>query len=347
MAVCSFLGHHDIYDVEIGSMLENAVERIAVENEKTEFLIYRCNSFYQKCFQAALKAKTHYPAKVTLTLILSEEDYSKDHTGGIPVCMVDKIIPASSEDCNSMGHKKLIQWLVQQSTHLVSYIYRSLYEQENHILDFAQRRTDLHIVDITDEDTAQEILKRTIHISDRERFIFESLNEGRSPQELAETMGISVNRLRQVLHHGCRTLRENMRWRRSRMSAEKQNRRKSICSIFSTGEVTYKSLKTFEYITNFLLFQCGVTHFEITADDRESGFMYVLKKYPKQGRILYNIAPLQNGFNADMVDHSDFCVCNLSSSPYAEEISEYISQAKCCMLIDMGQVCHQVGESFP
>ena len=313
MAVCSFLGHHDIYDVEIGSMLENAVERIAVENEKTEFLIYRCNSFYQKCFQAALKAKTHYPAKVTLTLILSEEDYSKDHTGGIPVCMVDKIIPASSEDCNSMGHKKLIQWLVQQSTHLVSYIYRSLYEQENHILDFAQRRTDLHIVDITDEYTAQEILKRTIHMSDRERFIFESLNEGRSPQELAETMGISENSLR--------------------------HRRKAICSIFSTGEVTYKSLKTFEYITNFLLFQCGVTHFEITADDRESGFMYVLKKYPKQGRMLSK--------QADMVGHSDFCVCNLSSSPYAEEISEYISQAKCCMLIDMGQVCHQVGESFP
>ncbi len=278
MAVCTFLGHNDIYDAEIDSMLQSGIEHIVTENEKTDFLIFLRNNFYLKCFLAVLKARAKHPEKVTLTLVIPEEDYRKNQTGGIPSYLIDRIIFPKQKDLNSNDHKNVIRWLIRQSTHLICCLYRTLYGQENHILDYAQSKKKLQIIDITNVDTAQAILERTPKMSDRERFIFERLNDGSNPKEVAETIGVSRNRVAQVLNHGCRTLRESMRSRYVHLLAENREQRKSVCSIFSAGTVTYESLTTFEYIVSFLLSSCGVTHFEIAVGEQHSGFMYVLKK---------------------------------------------------------------------
>ncbi len=346
MAVCTFLGHNQIYDTEIDFMLQSGIDRIVTENEKTDFLIFLHNSFYSKCFLAVLKARAKYPEKVTLTLVIPEEDYRKNQTGDIPRYLIDRIIYPKQKDLNSSDYKNVIRWLIRQSTHLISCLYRTFYEQGNHILDYAQNKEDLQIIDIANADTAQAILDRTPKMNDRERLIFERLNDGNSPKEVAEAIGISRNRLAQVLNHGCRTLRQSMHSRYVYLSAECREQRKSVCSIFSAGTVTYESLNTFEYIVSFLLSRCGVTHFEIAAGDQHSGFMYVLKKHMEPDRIFCSTEAIQTGINTDAIDRSDFCVCNLSGSPSAKEISEYILQTKHTVLVDMGQVCSQIQQAL-
>lgn len=346
MAVCSFLGHLNIYDTEIDSMLQNAVESMVSENGKTDFLLFLCNDFYSRCFLTVLKAKARHPEEITITLVLPENDYRRHKTGGIPLCMVNRIIFPDPNDCESSGYRKVIQWLIRQSTHLISCLYTAFYEQENHILAYAQRIPELHILDIANADTAQAILERKPNMNDRERFIYERISGGGSPKEIAEALGISVGRLRQVFQHGCRILRESMRIRYHHLSAEKGKQQKSVCSIFSVGEVTYESLKTFDYLISFLLSRCDVTHFEISAEERHSGFMYVLGKHMKSDWILRDTETVRSRTDADTINQSDFCICNLSASPFAEEIREYILQTKHTVLVDMGQACSEIQQAF-
>ena len=80
MAVCSFLGNTKVYDVEIDSMLQNAIDRIVNENGKTEFLCYLSSTsdFFKQCFISVLKAKARHPGDITITLVFSEKDYSEN-----------------------------------------------------------------------------------------------------------------------------------------------------------------------------------------------------------------------------------------------------------------------------
>lgn len=75
MTVCSFLGHREIYDAEIDSTLQSAIDGIVQENGETDFLLYPCNTFYERCFLAVLKAKARQPENITITLVLPEEKY--------------------------------------------------------------------------------------------------------------------------------------------------------------------------------------------------------------------------------------------------------------------------------
>ena len=40
---------------------------------------------------------------------------------------------------------------------------------------------------------------------------------------------------------------------------------------------------------------------------------------------------------ADMIERLDFCVCNLSATPYAEKIREYAAQTKRGVLLDISR----------
>lgn len=41
MAICSFFGHKDVYDADIDTMLQSAVEKVVEENKTVEFLVYQ------------------------------------------------------------------------------------------------------------------------------------------------------------------------------------------------------------------------------------------------------------------------------------------------------------------
>ena len=40
---------------------------------------------------------------------------------------------------------------------------------------------------------------------------------------------------------------------------------------------------------------------------------------------------------ADIIERADFCICNLSATPYAEKIREYAAQTKRAVLLDISR----------
>lgn len=102
MAICSFLGDDSrIYDVEIGSLVQAAVDQLIAENEEVDFLIHLHDGFYNRCLEAVLNAKARQPQNVTITLILKEEhyqEYMRMERTNLPYCMFDKAIQSRYND---------------------------------------------------------------------------------------------------------------------------------------------------------------------------------------------------------------------------------------------------------
>ena len=152
MAICLFFGHDDVYDPDIDNMLQSAVEKVVDENETVEFLVYQHGRFYNRCFLAALKARSRYPGKVTITIALHKEYfegrgvYAWYKYSWIPFCVVDKVIilPVDEFDA-TLSYRWMIRWLLARSTHLISYLYRGLLGIENRLFDRAETMPALTI----------------------------------------------------------------------------------------------------------------------------------------------------------------------------------------------------------
>lgn len=74
MAVCSFIGHREIFDADIESKLQTAVDTLVKEYESIEFMIYPRDRFYHFCLLAVLRARTFNPEKVTIAIVLPISD---------------------------------------------------------------------------------------------------------------------------------------------------------------------------------------------------------------------------------------------------------------------------------
>ena len=49
MAICSFLGHEDVYDADIEARLQAAVNQVVAENDTVEFLLNFDRKFFYYC----------------------------------------------------------------------------------------------------------------------------------------------------------------------------------------------------------------------------------------------------------------------------------------------------------
>ena len=152
MAVCFFLskdsGFHSIYDTNIHDRVQAAVDHILEENEDVTFLLHYYGGFYDICLQAVLKAKASRPERVTIAQVLSGKDHQRYMAEGatdISYCMVDEavvphvVVKGRQKAENSISYADMMYWMIQNSTHLISYLYESFGEAEDRFLDFARR----------------------------------------------------------------------------------------------------------------------------------------------------------------------------------------------------------------
>lgn len=72
MRICIFLGHNEVYDVNIDQKIRSAIRRVMTGGHEVEFLFHTEGKFYTRCLSAALEAKHMHPQRVKLTLLLPE-----------------------------------------------------------------------------------------------------------------------------------------------------------------------------------------------------------------------------------------------------------------------------------
>lgn len=323
MAICTFLGHADVYDKDLYKKLAAAVYEVVRQQDETEFLFYSSGHFYDLCLAAVLEAKQHCPhKKITLTWVVRAGEQNKAE---VPACVVDRVIspPLIAESGNNdfaTARKKLERWAIQQSTHLISYCYSALDEGQSHQYRFAQKR-GVAILDVTFEDTADFITECIGALPEREQFILRQMSEGQSQRSIGALLGISSSAVQQSAKHAGRTLRGIVK----RQTLRSGPMPPVSCSVFALGEVTYESLSAFEKIAVFLKERYRVTKFLIPSEYRRTGYMYVLKKLSVDVEV-----------TAIPQSPPDFCICDLTELS-VEDRKKLLLQASGIKIFDMGK----------
>ena len=384
-AKCSFLGDFNVYESGLFEKLKNAIDSITQEQDEIDFLIYSNGGFFDVCFLAAWEARQDYPEKkITLTVVRDNEEAEeyvyKAEQGetAIPPCIIDKVIaapPFSVSQNYVAGRKKMLRWLIEQSTHVICYLYEGFHRAEYQQYKYA-KRTGVKIIDVTDAETAAYIVQSIDTLEEREQKIIKSLNDGDTLKQIAAGFGISSSAVQQVAKHACRHLRERTARRAYKMIAQ-DAQSPAVCSIFLMGDASYKTLTAFEQAVSYLTVHCGVTQFNILQEYCHSGYAYVLKKLSEHNQFMHLIAithypdfkrmtkeewhnaaspycpPCHAEEHIDtytddpqeqtekaigaLIEQSDFCICYLADNPLKEKVGEYIAAAKTVKLLDLSR----------
>lgn len=360
MAVCSFLGHQiHIYDRDIMRRLADAAVKVVQEHDKVDFLLLLKPASLSGVFlRTSLEMKTRYPSKVTITVLLDDQEEYETYKlqKHVPHCMVDRvvIVPASVSQTR--------RWMIQQSTHLISYLYERFYEVENRELFYAKKQPGLQVIDITSEKTAQTIEAAIHTLPEREQLIFQKLEEGCTLKEIGRLLGLAGSeRVRQIQINAARKIRSSIFASAFPVFSRKHGQ-PPVCSIFALGtwnsDISYQMGLSFEYAIEYLESQFAIRHFKITEVYSGSTFMYILQRFQKRIHKDVQITLVMAGdmdsepgdaLSANCVENidtslskagpaleviqslikqSDFCICNLAASELADDIKKYASQTE-------------------
>ena len=211
MAVCSFAGHKEVYDADMASKMQTEVDRLVKENDAVEFLVYPVYPSGMLSYfflLAALKARTHYPQKVTITCVIyhgPEAEMSGEYL--TYSYMSDKVITIDLENTKkrdpTIGYKRMLKWIPQNSTHLITYFYDTIYDPGNHLGKIPET---LKIISLTTHETEAAILEAALRMTEKEQVAFFKLHEGRTMSAVGEATGVGRERVRQLLSHGSRAI---------------------------------------------------------------------------------------------------------------------------------------------
>lgn len=385
MAVCLFLGHEDVYDPDIEDRLQAAVDRTVAENEAVEFLLNYEGRFFYYCLLAVLRARTRNPQAVTITVAYRKNYYDsriKGNEGSALHSIVDKIM-AYDIKTNTISYtvfqRKMWQWLIHQSTHLIMCVYEKLRETENQALGCVRAKAEadaLTVIDITSPETERAIMDSTSLLTEQEQTAFHKTNEGCTLKEIGKILGLSGERTRHILRHGCRTIMDHLKRNCYQIQKEKREQKPRICGVFSLGEPTYEALVQFDSMIQFLASMYRVKHFWVEHRLARSGYMYPLMRQNSSYHSIHITAVTDEGLltqndcgtehmveffcppcNAvkcvnsadfrnsdgplavisDIMENCDFCICDLSATLHAEVIENYSRLPAGPVLFNIGE----------
>lgn len=369
MAVCAFLVDRYVCDAGLESRLRAAVSKIAGENESVDFLLYHISSdsFFDCCLLSALKARTCYPNKVTITLALRTNEYKRyiqDRRSPVPDCMIDRIIApelpeTKRRDCN-MSYKQITQWIIRHSTHIICCVYDKLYDSECCTLKSKIPNTS-EVVNIASQETEQAIEASILLLPEREQYVFQARANGCSHKETGLKLALCEESICKILHQGCRAIRKNL------LNNNVTVQVTYSCALFALGDAAHESMERFNSIVDFLIYS-GTYRFYVDNTYSRSAFMSELSlKHPAYrdisitvitdgndepdadflppGVVIQCISDVESANCAgssravtEMIEQADFCLCDLSSVDNSEEIQQLIRESKRAALVDMSKI---------
>ena len=384
MVVCSFAGHKEVYDADLVSRMQAEVDRLVKEHEAVEFLVYPCGGYSYAFLLATLRVRTNYPEKVTITFVSRHSETGAMTSRELTYSYIsDQVIPLDLKDAKIndpiIGDRRLLRWVVQKSTHLITYFYDRLYDVNSHSMKSLEAQ---EVISLTTHKTEDAILEAALRMTEKEQLVFQKMGEGCTLKETGKSFGIGSERARQILQHGCRTIREELgrRYRRA-LTAEKPSAPRTW-GLFTLGPASYESLTRFKHIMVLLASEYDACDIYVEQSCVSSGFLFVLTDstclpYREHEKIhitaligpdalpendhapdiiketlcppchavgyVSRADPGDCGADfdiiADMIERMDFCLCDLSSTPFSEKIRAYAARTRRTVLLDMR--CHE------
>lgn len=382
MAVCSFIGHTDVYDADIEYRLQRAVEDVVSRNETVDFWLYPHGEFSDYCLLAVWRAKKHCPERVKICLIADEERYRnfmRQEPGCIPACMVDNVtlypIDYIKARNVTIPYNRLLRFIVEKSSYVISCVYEGLHETERNILHFAQRKRDLEIIPVISTETEQKIVEYERELNEKELFALHKMNEGLSLQAVGAIFEVSYERTRQILGKACCKIRKKLKIRcsRGRKSLGLYNR---TCGVFALGKENFDSMQSVERVIEFLTGRyyvkavyvervcalsgfaslirqkrswyndyriTAVTEEDAFAEDKQDGNDLLIRYRPPCDAVMcIGLTDVDNSRAslctiADIIGRSDFCIFDSTTASYIEELQQYINPERRTVFLDIGR----------
>ncbi|MEY8388871.1 hypothetical protein AALC17_16580 [Oscillospiraceae bacterium 38-13] len=324
-----------------------------------------------------MRAKARQPQKITITFVIDKKHYGlyvQQKNGSLPGCIVDRIVIPdinTGSKSDSISELKLVQWTLKESTHLISYIYKSFFESGDRFLSFAKSQPALEIIDITNAETEQAIRDHYPLLSERQQMVFQGLSSEQTIPQIAGMLNVTRNRASQIRNSGRVVLHRHMRLLYHHAVKKRGAAQSRSCGIFNVEEITCESLNRFESVANYLIERFGVRNFYIERTLTHSAFMYVLMRLSGPGNR-FRITAVTDGkgcteesnaglcLSGDaaeyaggaeqgsrnrleaivtMIERSDFCICDLSTSTFSDVIKDHASRGEGTIILDTSRMC--------
>lgn len=275
-------------------------------------------------------------------------------------------VPDQKNERNfSLAYKKIERWLLRRSSYLITYLYPAFCEPEMRHILYAKNR-GVQIVDITNQATTDAIMESLNLLPEKEQFIVQKLLEGESFVGIGRHFGITGNAINQKAHLAAKSLR-GYADARLRQEYKEGTSNPLNCSIFSMGPAIYNSVISFKRDVSFLLNKFHVRRFYIASEYAHSEYMNILRRYSETFRYsdieivvvthypemaaaewegieaklspvchrIENIEPQGKTIRSQiwqatkaMIEQSDFCICDLSTSYLSKSIIRYAQKRK-------------------
>lgn len=363
MAVCMFLGHNDYFESNINEKIIDAVETVVQQENEIDFHFINTDiseKFPHLAILAVHKAKFRYPQKkITITCVTHYEDREwfvktlKTNCAYLPSSFIDRVIsypfmpvPKTNPNDCTFATRQIRQQEVLQADYIISYVYSTLDTPLNRRLS-AGKRNGAVILDVANEDTNLYIIEATNLLPPRQKYIHQAFINGQPIKQIGESLGVSPNAIRPHLHKSSRTIQKYLR---DRMFQQLQANRPTgphICCLPLMDTVSDCAMKPLNKAIDYLIKNNLVTNFVIMQEYPALEQIFALQDFIQ--RFTGNNLPVQicttKAGNTqqqmlleikELIEQSDFCICDLSATPYAKEIIQFAGSARRAIIIDIG-----------
>lgn len=369
MAICVFLGHNQIYDMNMYERTMAAVDAVIQQEEEIEFTFFDYglqSAFLKIGLWTVIKAKQRYTQKkITLTIIKpyeKREEYIKsleENRADILSCFVDRVvspphipIPESKhEDC-TFALRKIRHQQILHANYLISYLYTSLLTSQNQFYQAAKLNGAM-IQDVINPETAILISDVIETFPTRQRYVHQAYMEGHSRTEIGAKLNVSAPRIRQILHKSSRQVQKRLEnWVFQQRFEAGPPKPHTCCFPLMDSVADYamdplrialQYLEKNKLVTEFVILQEYPALEQIIAP--QDTIQQFSGHRPIETRIT-TVGNTRQQMLAEvkaLIEQSDFCICDLSATPYAEEIERYAARAKRAIIIDIGHTYTKTG----
>ena len=356
MATCCFLCQDPVYDNDIEERLDNAIAKVAQENDTVRFLLYGCwdissRRFHDLFATAAYRAKLANPHKeISLSLVVHETERRQvlsalqEWRYFPPSLFFDENLsppaPQGIKDALAIEKRKQ-RWMIGQADYVFTYLYDCLHEADSHARDYAAK-TGKAIVDLTSPATYALIREMYSILPERKRKAMELRLEGKTALEIADALGTGKSRPQQLIYEGARAIRVKLRGREYRPV-------EGTCTVFMLGPATYESLNAFDKTVNYLVREKNVQTFFVAPNFSMSPFRFVLEKHiPASNVQMLCLGDCPNSLDTGHFDLETFLTektapCLLDEPALAQVAAPYrISNLRFCP----PELVRQIRETF-
>lgn len=203
MIVCTIMGHAVPFDFSMWDKEDSAIRQVVcLPDDEVEFLLngdVDTDLFSWACTSLGAFKEMYPRTHITVTMVapkcrqksLERDLVRREH-------QVDRVV---APDLSSSGRldrisyqNRLVRWCIEQSDHIISYVYLPLATRWNRLYWYAKER-EVNIIDIIDLQTQDFILENIARLPPRYQQIFQSMRDGKTLSEVAAQHNISVGHL--------------------------------------------------------------------------------------------------------------------------------------------------------